>query len=122
VRRGDTLTAIARRHRTDVASIMSWNRLRSPHKIRQGTRLVLYPSQRAKAARSATAIGSVSSAASSSGDARTITYRVRRGDSLYAIARAHGVSVRDLKRWNSLARGRFIHPGDRLSLHLPNGG
>jgi LysM repeat protein len=38
---------------------------------------------------------------------------VRSGDTLYDIARAHGVSVSALKRTNSI-NGSRIHPGDVL--------
>ncbi|UCE31769.1 MAG: LysM peptidoglycan-binding domain-containing protein [Burkholderiales bacterium] len=40
-------------------------------------------------------------------------YRVRRGDTLGAIARRHGTTVANLKRWNGL-RSHLIHPGKRL--------
>jgi len=40
-------------------------------------------------------------------------YRVRRGDSLYSIARRFGTSVRKLKRINGL-RSNLIRPGKRL--------
>ncbi len=41
VRRGDTLGAIARRHRTSVSKLKRWNHLRSS-RIRIGQRLVIY--------------------------------------------------------------------------------
>ena len=40
-------------------------------------------------------------------------YRVRRGDSLDAIAKKFGVSVRRLRAANAL-RGHLIHPGQVL--------
>jgi membrane-bound lytic murein transglycosylase D len=40
-------------------------------------------------------------------------YRVRRGDSLYGIARKFGTSVRLIKKTNKL-RSNLIHPGKRL--------
>jgi membrane-bound lytic murein transglycosylase D len=42
-------------------------------------------------------------------------YRVQRGDSLYSIARRHGVKVEDIRRWNGLS-GNMIHPGQVLHL------
>jgi len=41
---------------------------------------------------------------------------VRKGDSLYLIARRHGVTVADLKRWNNLSDSRLI-PGQDLTLY-----
>jgi len=43
-------------------------------------------------------------------------YRVRNGDVLGTIARRHGVSVRELRQWNSL-RGDMIRVGQKLYIH-----
>lgn len=47
-----------------------------------------------------------------------IRYRVRRGDTLIKIARAHGVTVRQLRDWNGI-RGSHIRIGQRLTIHKP---
>lgn len=39
---------------------------------------------------------------------------IRSGDSLWTIARAYGVRVDDLRRWNGLRAGQLIYPGNRL--------
>lgn len=44
-----------------------------------------------------------------------VRYRVARGDTLYSIARKHGVSVDDLKRWNKI-RGERVTSGQTLSI------
>ncbi|HEV7137357.1 MAG TPA: LysM peptidoglycan-binding domain-containing protein [Steroidobacteraceae bacterium] len=41
---------------------------------------------------------------------------VRRGDSLWAIARRHGMNVHTLARLNGLTPGQTLHPGQRLRL------
>lgn len=43
----------------------------------------------------------------------TATYTVRRGDNLGAIARRHGTTVAQIKRWNRM-RSDVIRPGQRL--------
>ena len=45
-----------------------------------------------------------------------LRYRVRKGDSLYKIARRFQVSIKDLKRWNQV--GRYLQPGDRLTVYV----
>jgi LysM repeat protein len=45
-------------------------------------------------------------------------YRVRAGDTLYAIARRNGVSVNQLKSWNNL-RGNTLKIGTRLVIQAP---
>ncbi len=47
--------------------------------------------------------------------AKSIRYRVRRGDSLGRIAEAHGVTVQDLRSHNEF-RGSVIHPGQILEI------
>jgi membrane-bound lytic murein transglycosylase D len=43
-----------------------------------------------------------------------LTYRVRKGDSLYGISRNFGVSVREIEEFNEVARGNIIKPGQKL--------
>ncbi len=46
----------------------------------------------------------------------TITYRVKKGDNLWSIARSFSVNVKDLKRWNGLKRN-LLHPGKTLVIY-----
>ncbi len=94
VRRGDTLGEIAKRHGVSVAELRRWNSLPTSV-IRVGQRLTIHER--------GTAAGA-------------ITYQVRRGDSLSTIAKKHGVTISDLKRWNSL-RSNTIRIGQRLKIH-----
>ncbi len=45
-------------------------------------------------------------------------YRVRSGDTLYAIARKNGISVEQLKAWNNI-RGSKLNVGDRIVVQSP---
>ena len=47
-------------------------------------------------------------------------YVVKRGDSLYSVARSHGVTAAQLAERNALGRNAFVYPGQRL--RLPKGG
>ena len=108
IRRGEILATIARRYRTTVAVLMEMNRLKSPHRIRAGTRITvpvpaLTLAQTSRTKRIANETGSSH-------------YVVQRGDTLWDIARAHRVNTRDLKRWNNL-NGPTIRPGRTLRIH-----
>ena len=61
------------------------------------------------------------SAESDSDDAPTtrVTYRVKRGDTLFSIARAFDTSVEALRSLNRL-HGDHISPGDRLTIQTPH--
>lgn len=99
VRRGDSLWRIAHRYGTTVGAIARMNGI-SPHEIlRPGEKLRLYA--RAPVARH--------------GELRFEV--VRRGDSLWTIARRHGMSVRKLAALNGLSHDEVLHPGERLRLY-----
>jgi len=100
VRRGQTLSVIARRYGTSVRAIMRTNNLRSANRIREGQRLRI-PVRGSGAVRrtSRTAVNGV--------------HTVRRGESLGGIARAYGTTVSQLKRDNKLSSD-VIYPGQRL--------
>lgn len=115
VRSGDTLLRIAHHFRTTPEFIRKVNRLAS-NMIRQGQELLipvashdgsyysLSASQRRRAVQ-----------ASYSGEGLTrVNYRVRAGDTLWDIARAHNVSVRKLAKWNSMAPTDPLMPGKSL--------
>ncbi|MFC4727027.1 transglycosylase SLT domain-containing protein [Coralloluteibacterium thermophilus] len=43
-------------------------------------------------------------------------YTVKRGDTLSAIARSHGLRVADLLRWNQLTQASILRPGQEIRL------
>ncbi|MGI6611678.1 MAG: peptidoglycan DD-metalloendopeptidase family protein [Limnochordia bacterium] len=44
---------------------------------------------------------------------------VRKGDTLYAIARTHGIALADLLSWNNLKQNSVIQPGQEIMLSPP---
>jgi peptidoglycan lytic transglycosylase D len=48
----------------------------------------------------------------------TIVYRVKSGDSLWSIARRHGVRVSDLRAWNGIDGKATLRPGQRLVIEV----
>ena len=111
VRRGETLSVIARRHGTTVAAIQRANNIANPHRLSLGQHLIVPLSQTAGPAGS-------SSVAQTSGAARgtRVTHRVQRGESLYRIARAYRTTIDSIARWNDIDPRRPIHPGQRLTI------
>ncbi len=104
VRRGDTLGQIARRYRTTVGAIQRLNNMR-------GT--LIYPGQRIKIpgragiadqspAAGSAAAGRPAPSVKASG-AETVSYTVKPGDTLYALARAFNTTVDQIKSDNELA-------------------
>ncbi len=104
VRRGETLSTIARRYRTTVTKIVRANHLRSRHSIRAGQ--VLKIPRRG----SATAFSP-----SRTGTKETLTHTVRRGDSLWRLASRYGTTIDRIKRDNGL-RSHELAVGQKLRI------
>ena len=117
VQPGDSLWSIARAHATSTAVLMALNGLPSDT-IQPGASLRLPGVRVATAAATAAEMAAAAQAAEAvppAPAAAPATYVVRSGDSLYDIARSHGVTVEALIAWNALD-GTLIRPGQVLSL------
>ena len=103
VRRGESLSVIARRYKVSVRELQAWNNISDPRKLRAGKTLTLFQSPAPKAAKARSG---------------SIKHTVRRGDSLWSIARRYDVRVKDLMRWNSLSKNAVIQPGQSIKINL----
>ena len=106
VKSGDTLWDISREYDVTVKQLARWNKLKTNTVLRLGQKLTLYKNNNVK---KRTVL---------SNQERTITYKVRKGDSLARIATQFGVSVNDIIKWNDLAGQKYLHPGQKLKLKV----
>lgn len=116
VRRGETIAGIAARYGVNGDELMRLNGIRSARHLQTGARLKL-PSG-AQAASNVLAQGGAPSELDQPAPPRT--YRVKPGDTLYDIARAHRVSVGDIQKWNELGRSARIQVGRTLYVSDPS--
>jgi murein DD-endopeptidase MepM/ murein hydrolase activator NlpD len=143
VQQGDTLSAISRRYRVSIAELMKINNLDNPN-LRPGQRIVLPAGKRVvsqripvgpatsavhdKSSTSAAPIAvraqaPVSSPPSDRAEAAARapadwrgSHTVAQGESLYGIARKHGVKVAELQQINGIADVTKIKPGTVLKI------
>jgi membrane-bound lytic murein transglycosylase D len=108
VRRGESLWSISRSTGINVSTLASLNGMAPDDVLSAGKKLRL----RGANAAAATYANQVLTA---SGDA--LTYTVRRGDTLYDIARRFSVSVSQLLNWNGLSKRDALMPGQRLVMY-----
>ncbi len=104
VTRGETLIAIASTYHVTVADLRQWNNLHSS-RINIGERLRVT---------SPAGSSDENDMIAENSDSKTV-YRVRPGDSLWSIARKFGVSLDQLREWNTTA-DRDIRPGQRITI------
>ncbi len=95
VRAGDTVSSIAKRLNLKSSDLLKWNNLHTGSSLK---------------------IGQTLQVANNGG---SITYQVRKGDSLASIAKRHNVDIRDVMRWNgALDNASTLQPGLKLTLFI----
>ena len=113
VKSGDSLEKIAKAYGISVKQLQRWNKLRST-RITVGQELLIHnEAQQIKLQATAT-LGNAKKKAI--GEEPYILYVVKKGDTLWDIARAHNVGQTDLLAWNHLDRSR-IYPGKELVIY-----
>lgn len=104
VKAGDNLRQIAKAHQVEVKDLQRWHQLSGKSALKVGQPLMLQ--------------GGSATTPSSNRARQAIThYKVRKGDSIYLIAKRFKVAMQDLLRWNP--RGSHVlMPGQTLTLYL----
>ncbi|MEW5981700.1 MAG: transglycosylase SLT domain-containing protein [Acidobacteriota bacterium] len=120
VRKGESLASIARTLRVKRADLAEANYLRSVARVSIGQQLVIPRAPTALLAAQADrpAASGVGMVTPDGGEHRPekTTYRVRRGDTLYGIARTFNTTVATLRSLNRLSGDRIL-PGELLTVH-----
>jgi membrane-bound lytic murein transglycosylase D len=110
VKRGDTLWGIANAYAVTPEELRRWNDLGHGTKLQPGQPLRVVT----QIARPSVEVAAGSPAPTTRTPAR---YRVKRGDTLWEIARAHDVTPDELRRWNDLTQRAKLRVGQELTIH-----
>ncbi|MBI1318110.1 MAG: LysM peptidoglycan-binding domain-containing protein [Candidatus Hydrogenedens sp.] len=116
VKRGDTVSKIASRYGVSQSDLMRVNHIRSPRELQIGKTLRI-PGGSAPAQEEMLAKGGPSTSVDHQPTRTASTYRVKRGDTLYAIAQENRVPLDSLLEWNSLAKSDSLQVGQELKLY-----
>lgn len=112
VRRGDTLSSVARKHGVSTKQLAKLNGLRVKSHLKQGQVL--------KVNGKAGSNSRTASRGNAKGKGKRISYEVRKGDTLFSISKRYNVSVKQIRNWNSASRN--IRPGQDLVIYVASSG
>lgn len=121
VEEGETLSEIAEIYSCGVREIMRMNNLGSAHWIRVGKNLIVpvskdyVPKKRSRPQEKAMVIASEKQ---NNHKTKEVTYRVKKGDTLWDIGREYGIEPSKIRYWNNIRSGEHIYPGDKLKLKV----
>jgi membrane-bound lytic murein transglycosylase D len=124
VKKGDTLSKIARNSGVSLAQLKNWNRLTGRSRLQIGQVLSVGPGKKSPRPLTATAKASkkkggaqvVKKTAASAGN--KIVYTVKKGDTVYKIARQYAVKPAQVLAWNGLGNVHTLQPGQNLTLRV----
>jgi membrane-bound lytic murein transglycosylase D len=119
VQRGDTVSSVARDFDVTMAQVRKWNKLRSS-KLRAGRVLVIYSTDAAAAPLTVARTKHPVESSDTPSEAKRVrvVHRVKKGDTLYAIAANYGTTIDSIRDWNNLSRGDSLKIGDRLTIYV----
>ncbi|MCF4994673.1 transglycosylase SLT domain-containing protein [Pseudomonas syringae] len=124
VKRGDNLGSIAKANKVQVKDLQRWNKMTGQN-LKVGQTLVMQDNTKRSPARKSnkrinTVVASNSKSGSKAASKKAQTqYKVKRGDSLYMVAKRFNVEMQHLKRWNPGA-GKALKPGQMLTVYQPH--
>ncbi len=102
VKRGNTLSQIAREYRVSVEHIVELNDIQNPNRIYPGEKLRITESDRTDLAPVDNTI--------------QVYYVVKSGDTLYGIARKFGITLNQILKYNDIQNPNLIYPGQTIKI------
>jgi membrane-bound lytic murein transglycosylase D len=102
VKSGDSLWEIGKKLNVSTEQLSNWNKLGTTAQLKPGQKLTYYSESKPQ----------------TTAAAKSMTYKVRPGDSLASIAQRFKVKVADIVKWNNIKTNMYLQPGQELTLYL----
>ncbi len=112
VRSGESFWTISRRYGVTHRALAKWNGMAPGDPLAIGKKLVVWTNQADAVDAPAT------SPVQTANTQRKLRYTVRKGDSLYLIARRFRVGIDQIARWNGIDRDKILRPGQKLTMYV----
>jgi cell wall-associated NlpC family hydrolase len=104
---GDTIFSIARKYKVSISDIYKLNKLRPGATIYPGDKLKIPLTGYAQSAQKAVEKN------------KKTVYKIKKGDTLYSIAKKFNMKLEDLLKLNKLTKKSILKPGNELTVYAP---
>ena len=112
VKRGDNLWDIGRNYGISVGQLTKWNGIAKKSFLRPKQKLIIWINEEDSNNKNNNEVQA------SSFNESTTEYVVKKGDSLWLIARRFDIHVADLLEWNNIRKNKALQPGQKLRINI----
>ena len=112
VKRGDNLWDIGRNYGISVGQLTKWNGIAKKSFLRPKQKLIIWINEEDSNNKNNNEVQA------SAFNESTTEYVVKKGDSLWLIARRLDIHVADLLEWNNIRKNKALQPGQKLRIHI----
>jgi len=112
VAKGETVYSISRLYKISQEELMRYNNIADASKLQAGMRLVIPSKTVSKTSGNPPIINTGTPAAYA-------TYTVSKSDTLYSIARSHGVTLQALRDMNGFSKNYVLKAGEKIKIPSP---
>jgi len=112
VKRGDNLWDIGRNYGISVGQLTKWNGIAKKSFLRPKQKLIIWINEEDSNNKNNNKVQA------SAFNESTTEYVVKKGDSLWLIARRLDIHVADLLEWNNIRKNKALQPGQKLRINI----
>ena len=113
---GENLWDIANKYHVSIQSLAQWNRINPKDVLTINKKLVIWTKE--NQANRTTKSAEKKRGIREETETHKLFYKVKKGDSLTAIAKRFQVGIKDIKVWNNIHTQKYIKPGQLLTLYV----
>jgi membrane-bound lytic murein transglycosylase D len=117
VERGDNLGEIANKYNVAISDLKDWNNLEDNNDIQSGMKLVVGKKLVVTTDNKSKTTKKDKEYIAAVEKEKARLYYVKKGDSLFSIAKKSGVTVSDIKKWNQDIKVESLKPGMKLKIN-----
>jgi LysM repeat protein len=122
VAKGETVYSISRSYRVSLEELMRYNNITDASRLQAGQRLRIPPAALAGGVETLTVTSGAAGTTAAPGQTSSTVqsgfteYRVVKNDTLYSIARTHGVTLQSLRDINRFSANYVLKEGERIKI------